>query len=65
MSGWQIAQLNTAHILAPADSPQLADFFANLDRINALADQAPGFVWRLQDEEGAPQAFALLVPMYW
>jgi hypothetical protein len=30
----------------------MADFVANLDRINALAEQAPGFVWRLQDSEG-------------
>ncbi len=30
----------------------MADFVANLDRINALADAAPGFVWRLQDEAG-------------
>ena len=30
----------------------MADFVANLDRINALADGSPGFVWRLQSEEG-------------
>lgn len=57
MSDWQITQLNIAHMLAPEDSPQLAEFFANLDRINALADQAPGFVWRLQDEEGSATSF--------
>ena len=27
-------------------------FFDALDRINALADTSPGFVWRLQDESG-------------
>ncbi len=52
MSDWQLAQLNIAQTLAPADSPQLAEFVANLDRINALADAAPGFVWRLQSEIG-------------
>ena len=57
MSDWQIAQLNIAQMLAPADSPQLAEFFANLDRINALADRAPGFAWRLQDEEGSATNF--------
>ena len=57
MSGWHIAQLNIAQMLAPAESPQLTEFFANLDRINALADQAPGFVWRLQDEEGSATSF--------
>lgn len=52
MSKYQIAQLNIATLLAPIDSPQLSDFVANLDRINALAEQSPGFVWRLQTEEG-------------
>lgn len=44
MSQYHIAQLNIAKLKAPTDSPQLADFVANLDRINALADGAPGFV---------------------
>ena len=34
------------------DSPVMADFAGQLDPINALADAAPGFVWRLQDESG-------------
>ena len=34
------------------DDPAMADFVARLDDINALADQAPGFVWRLQTDEG-------------
>lgn len=57
MSGYQLAQLNVATLLAPLDSPQLADFVANLAPINALAEQSPGFVWRLQDEEGDATAF--------
>lgn len=52
MSKYQIAQLNIATLSAPIDSPQLSDFVANLDRINALADDSPGFVWRLQTEGG-------------
>ena len=52
MSKYQIAQLNIAKLLAPIDSPQLSDFVTNLDRINALAEESPGFVWRLQTEEG-------------
>jgi hypothetical protein len=46
---WHLAQLNVARPLAPLDSPQLAQFVAQLDGINALADAAPGFVWRLAD----------------
>ena len=34
------------------DSPALAEFVANLEPVNALADFAPGFVWRLEDESG-------------
>jgi hypothetical protein len=47
-----VAQANIARFAAPADSPQLAPFFAALDPVNAVADTAPGFVWRLQTEEG-------------
>ncbi len=44
--------MNIAKLAAPLDSPQLVDFVANLDRVNALAEQSPGFVWRLQSDEG-------------
>ncbi len=49
---YQLAQLNIAELKAPIDSPELADFVANLDRINALAEASPGYVWRLKTEEG-------------
>jgi hypothetical protein len=52
MSGWHIAQLNVGRILAPTDSPQLAEFMGRLDEINALADGSPGFVWRLKSDSG-------------
>ena len=52
MSAYQLAQLNIGVIKGPMDSPVMADFAGNLDRINALADSLPGFVWRLQTEEG-------------
>jgi len=52
VSKFQLAQLNIAVMKAPLDSPAMADFVANLDRINALAESAPGYVWRLQTEEG-------------
>ena len=45
-----LAQLNLARMLAPLDSPVVADFVVNLDRINALAEAHEGFVWRLKDE---------------
>lgn len=52
MSDFELAQLNIAELLAPIDSPRLADFVANLERINALAERSPGFVWRLQTDDG-------------
>jgi len=47
---YHLAQVNIGRILAPMDSPVMADFAANLDRINALAEASNGFVWRLKDE---------------
>ena len=47
---FHLAQLNIATLLAPLDDPRLADFVANLGRINELAEAAPGFVWRLKGE---------------
>ena len=47
-----LAQVNIGRLRAPLDSPQLAGFMAALDPVNALADAAPGFVWRLQTEDG-------------
>jgi len=47
-----LAQVNIGRLRAPVDSPQLAGFMAALDPVNALADAAPGFVWRLQTEDG-------------
>ena len=52
MKKYVLAQLNVALMKEPIDSPLLADFVANLDRINALAEQSPGFIWRLKTDEG-------------
>jgi hypothetical protein len=49
---FQIAQVNVAQPRAPLDGELLREFVANLDPVNALADDAPGFVWRLQTEDG-------------
>lgn len=47
-----LAQVNIGRILGRMDSPVMAEFKANLDPINALAEAAPGFVWRLQSDFG-------------
>lgn len=47
-----VAQVNIGRLIAPLDSPEVADFVAGLDPVNAAADGAPGFVWRLQSDDG-------------
>ncbi len=49
---FELAQLNIAWMTAPLDSPGMADFVANLARINGLAEASPGYVWRLEGEGG-------------
>jgi hypothetical protein len=52
MTEHHLAQVNIGRIVAPLDSPELADFVAQLPEINALADRSPGFVWRMVDDDG-------------
>ena len=49
---YQLAQVNVGRPIAPLTDPALAGFVAALEPVNALADAAPGFVWRLQTEDG-------------
>jgi hypothetical protein len=51
-AAYELAQVNIARLKAPLDSPQLKDFVDNLDAVNADADAAEGFVWRLQSDSG-------------
>jgi hypothetical protein len=52
MPGQHLAQFNIARIRYPLDDPRMADFVDNVERVNGLAEQVPGFVWRLQDDSG-------------
>lgn len=52
MTSYELAQVNIGRLRAPLDSPQLKDFSDNLEPVNAVADAADGFVWRLQTETG-------------
>ncbi|MFI1566847.1 DUF3291 domain-containing protein [Streptomyces sp. NPDC020490] len=53
-----LAQLNVATLRHPLDDPRTAPFVEMLDPVNAAAEGAPGFVWRLV-EEGAADATGL------
>jgi Domain of unknown function (DUF3291) len=49
---WQLAQVNIGRARGAITDPVMLEFVARLAEINALADQSPGFVWRLQTEDG-------------
>lgn len=49
---YHLAQLNVGTARGATDSSVMADFMAGVDPVNAQADAAPGFVWRLEDGDG-------------
>ena len=60
MNKYHLAQINIAYSRGARDEEIMQGFIDRLDEINAIADSSPGFVWRLQTEEGdatAIQAF--------
>jgi uncharacterized protein DUF3291 len=52
MRRFHLAQVNIGRFRAPIDSPIMEGFRTQLDPVNALADRSPGFIWRLQTEDG-------------
>lgn len=52
MMRFHLAQVNIGRFIAPIGDPVMDGFRNQLDSINALADASPGFVWRLQTEDG-------------
>ena len=51
-SNYHLAQINIAKMKAPLDDPIMAEFADALDEVNRVAEQSPGFIWRLQTESG-------------
>ena len=49
MVAYEIAEVNYSRLLAPLDDPLLAGFVSQLDAVNAAAEAADGFRWRLKD----------------
>jgi len=52
MTRFHLAQVNIALPLEPLESARLREFVEGLEPVNALADASPGFVWRLQTDDG-------------
>ena len=57
----QLAQLNIADAKFETDADQMVGFTGRIDAINALADRADGFVWRMVDD--GPEDGALTLRM--
>jgi heme-degrading monooxygenase HmoA len=62
MQRWHIAQVNVAYALGGPDDAVMADFNAQLDEINLLADRSPGFVWRYVTDSRDPAQRELADP---
>lgn len=55
---FQLAQINIARMLGVnIHDPIMQEFVDNLDRVNALAENSPGFAWRLKDESNNAASF--------
>ncbi|MEM9608594.1 MAG: DUF3291 domain-containing protein [Actinomycetota bacterium] len=54
-----LAQYNIGRLVAPREDPAVAEFMDELDRINALAEASPGYLWRAQSDEGNLTAYHL------
>lgn len=57
MDDFHLAQLNIGRLHHPLDSDETAEFTMALGPINALAEATPGFVWRLQDDDGQSSSY--------
>ncbi|OQR65280.1 hypothetical protein B6E66_04680 [Streptomyces maremycinicus] len=51
-TAFELAQVNISRLKFPLDSPELKDFVDALDPVNATAEAAEGYVWRLQSDGG-------------
>ena len=51
MATRHLAEFNIARIRYPLDDPRMAEFVDNVERVNKLAEQIEGFVWRLAGRE--------------
>jgi Domain of unknown function (DUF3291) len=51
-TGWHLAQVNIGRARGATTDAVMQGFMSRLEEINALAERTPGFVWRLQTEDG-------------
>jgi hypothetical protein len=53
---FHLAQVNVAQAKAEMESELMQGFVSRLDEINALAESAEGFIWRLKEDSGSATA---------
>jgi heme-degrading monooxygenase HmoA len=51
---FHLAQVNVAYARGDETDPVMAEFMAQLDEINTLAERSPGFVWRYISDSRDP-----------
>jgi Domain of unknown function (DUF3291) len=54
-----LAELNIGKFKYPTNDPRMAEFMDNLDRVNAIAERSPGFVWRLKGDNNNATGFRI------
>jgi len=55
---YQLAQINVARMIGVnIDDPVMKEFVCNLDKVNELAENSNGFIWRLKDESNNASNF--------
>jgi hypothetical protein len=62
MTRFHLAQANVAYARGDENDPVMADFMAQLDEINGLAETSPGFVWRYISDSRDPNQRELTDP---
>ncbi|GGF52254.1 hypothetical protein GCM10011319_12160 [Mameliella alba] len=51
MTGWHLAEFNIGILRYDWEDPRIAEFSDNLDRVFAVAERSPGYVWHMAEAE--------------
>lgn len=54
---YYLAQANIAQFREPLESPVMKEFVDFLEPVNKFAEESPGFVWRLKDDQGRSASY--------
>lgn len=54
---YHLAQVNVARFKAALNDPIMKEFVDFLEPVNKFAEDSPGFVWRLQDDQGRSASY--------